>query len=195
MMVIIAGPGFLAGCRDRSSAGATGSAATSTRQPDARNRPALEFPKRVQCDDPSVNRFIEEFYEACCKGDYDRFRLMMSTRIDPFTPERFKKALEAVEVVRIVSVDLLPDVADVPPPIYLVRAHVRLRQEVKKPERERTIAILVLKEADKWVMFPAPPELRDGVDVLYEVEDVAEGEAQAGGVGTPSTQKAAGGSS
>jgi hypothetical protein len=130
------------------------------------NRPQLEFPHHVRSKDKAVNTFIEEFYQACYLGDYDTFRLMMSTRVDPFTPERFKKALQAVEQVRIDSVEELPVDAEVPPPIYLVRSHIRLRADVKKAEHEKTIAILVFKETGRWVMAPAPQELRDGLDAL-----------------------------
>ena len=52
--------------------------------------------------------------------------------------------------------------------------------DVRKDEPEKTIAIVVFKEAGKWVMAPAPKALRDGLDALYEAQD-AEDEEEAPG--------------
>jgi len=134
-------------------------------------KPMLEFPRPVQSEDTSLNKFIEEFYGVCCRGEYDRFRLMMSTRVDPFTPERFKKAMTAVERVRIEAIEELPEVADVPPPVYVVRSQVHLRPGEKRGQLERTVTILVFKEADKWVMAPAPKHLLRELDLLTGTEE------------------------
>ncbi len=153
------------------------------------NRPGLEFPKRVRCDNDEVNEFIQEFYRTCFLNEYDRFRLMMSTRVDPFTPERFKRALTAVEQIEIVSIERLPDVEDVPPPVYLVRADVRFRPTARTEDKHKTVAIVVFREVGNWVMAPAPAALRDGLDAFLEAEGIeapqdrtnARPQAQAGG--------------
>ncbi|MBN1342003.1 MAG: hypothetical protein JXQ73_04945 [Phycisphaerae bacterium] len=152
--------------------------------------PALEFPKEARCDDEEANRFIENFYRVCCSKDfdtaYDKFRLMMTTRVDPFTPERFKRALAAVKRLRIEAIEKLPEVADVPPPVYVVRSRVYLRPGVKTDSSERTITILVFKELGNWVMAPAPKSLRDGLDAFLEEERAADANA-------PTTAEAPGG--
>ncbi len=144
---------------------------------EAAGKPLLEFPKAVRCEDESLNAFIEDFYDTCCRGEYDKFRLMMSTRVDPFTPERFKKSLTAVDRVQIEVIKKLPDVTEVPPPIYVVRSKVFLRKNVPKDALERTISILVFREAGKWVMAPAPKHLAGELDILI-AEESGEGDAE-----------------
>ncbi len=186
---------LLTGCnRDAADDRASGAGGRRGRpKPDAEDRPSLEFPQHVRSKDPAVNKFIEAFYEACYLGEYDKFRLMMSSRVDPFTPDRFKRALTAVEFVRIESIETLPEVTDVPPPIYLVRSRVFIRQSVRKDEPEKTIAILVFKEAGKWVMAPAPKALRDGLDALYQAEEAEGDEEQADdGAGSPQPESSGG---
>ncbi len=176
---VLVGACVLVGCRNEPAT--AGKSATTlpvgkrVRLYDER-RPSLDFPPHVRSEDEAVNTFITDFYEACCLGEYDRFRLMMSTRVDPFTPERFKKALTAVALIRVEAVEKLPEVEDVPPPVYLVRSRVQLREDVRKEELERKIAILVFKETGRWVMAPAPKALQDGLDALYEEEPPTEAE-------------------
>jgi len=165
----------LPGCEDRKNKTSTEEEnAGKVRLGPEAGRPQLDFPKALKSTDPSLNDFIETFYSTCCKGEYDKFRLMLSTRVDPLAPERFKKSLTAVERVQIEAVEKLPDVAEVPPPIYLVRSRIRLREGTRTDRRDRSISILVFREGTKWVMAPAPKNLRQELDVLTSPEDAEE---------------------
>lgn len=148
------------------------------------DRPVLDFPAHVRCKDEAVNKFIEDFYRICylaAEGrlgeEYEEFRRMISTRVDPFTPERFKRALKAVETVTIENIEILPEVEDVPPPVYVVKSHIQLREQVRTEEHERTIIIVVFKELGRWVMAPAPSHLREPLNAFVEF---MEQERQAG---------------
>jgi hypothetical protein len=176
----------MVGCKGRSNTPAPEEEGTrKVRLDPSGERPMLEFPKAAQSDDASMNRFIEEFYDTCCKGEYDKFRLMMSTRVDPFAEQRFKKSLVAIERVQIEGIERLPDVAEIPPPIYVVRSRVKLRPSMQKPgdvdRTNRTIAILVFKEAGKWVMAPAPKSVMKDLDLLAGTESQPAAESQPAG--------------
>jgi hypothetical protein len=159
-----------AGCKRQADRPAAEDDGSQRVRIDPTAKPMLEFPKAVQSDDASLNRFLEDFYGLCCKGEYDKFRLTMSTRVDPLTRERFKKSISAVERVKIESIEKLPDVADVPPPVYVVRSSVHLRPGTRTSKPDRSITILAFMEHGKWVMAPAPKNLIKELDLLSTEE-------------------------
>lgn len=186
LVVVLGGAGYLPGCDEEDDVKKTlGEGGPSPRVPWAGtpDRPRLEFPPQARCENEAVNKFMEDFYQVCYLGQYDKFRLMMSSRVDPFPPDRFKRAVTAIEFVRIESIDKLPDVEDVPPPIYLVQSRVQLRPDVKVDEKEKIIAIVVFKEAGRWVMAPAPKELREELEAFFEFDESA---VEEGGLDTES---------
>jgi hypothetical protein len=167
-VTVLLGAILPAGCRRQADRPATEDEGSQRVRLDA--KPTLEFPKAVQSEDASLNRFLEDFYGLCCKGEYDKFRLTMSTRVDPLTRDRFKKSISAVERVKIESIKKLPDVADVPPPVYVVHSSVHLRPGTKTSKPDRSITILAFREHGKWVMAPAPKNLLKELDLLSTEE-------------------------
>ncbi len=177
---VLALSGAFDGCIERNaSAGQTGvnknMPLPTGPMPD---RPELDFPAHVRCDNEAVNQFIEDFYLVCYQAaegrlgeEYEEFRRMMSTRVDPFTPERFKRALRAVETVHIENIEILPEVEDVPPPVYVVKSSIKIREHVRTEEHDRTIVIVVFKELGRWVMAPAPEHLREELYAFLEFMD------------------------
>ncbi len=138
---------------------------------DTRDRPALDFPLHIRSEDDVINRFIEDFYRCCYFGEYEKFRMMTSSRVTAMAPERFRRAQTVVETIQIDAIDKIPEATDVPPPIYLVQLRVHFRPTVRRLDRMKRAAILIFKEAGRWVMAPAPKSLREDLDYLFEQEE------------------------
>jgi len=120
--------------------------------------PQFLFPKQVECDRPEVNDFIRRFSRTSLKGEYLAYRLLVSRQVEPVSRESFQKAWEAVEQVRILSIARVDDLTNYPPPVYLVKATVAMREPADPPSRE--VAILVFQEGQEWVMAPAGRQIR-----------------------------------
>ena len=111
-------------------------------------RPATNFPRQAQQEDPTLNKFIDEVLRVCERGDYDGLcRLFGATDVPP-TQAVFRKTWHGVREIEVVKVVKAKEA----PPIYLVHAVVRLREEDSKHRMERDIVIRVFKELDNWRM-------------------------------------------
>jgi len=136
--------------------------------PDA----VVDFPERLQPDDPAVTAFVRRAIDTCVKGDYDAFRLLWSVREDPFPRDSFERGWRAVQRVTVLDIQkLLREVeGDV---VYGVHAAVELDESVPEPKRQ--VVLLIVHEADQWRLMSAPANLRRRFLGTEEASDAAAG--------------------
>ncbi|MFQ6047935.1 MAG: hypothetical protein ACE5K7_01040 [Phycisphaerae bacterium] len=120
--------------------------------------PKFVFPEALRSREPELSRFISEFVQVCLRGDYAGYRLRVSRQCEPVGRDTFERAWHAVKQVRVRSIRRLDGAVKYPPPVYLVRADVELREPAKKPLRE--VALLIFREQGQWTTAPAGRVLR-----------------------------------
>jgi hypothetical protein len=130
--------------------------------------PTLVFPPEQRSKNESLNAFIEEFQEICAKGEYLRYRSLVSREVEPFDKDQFVAAWHAVERVSIELVRRLPRLESLPDPAYGVLVHVLVRESAQQERLERSVALMVFREPDenqreRWVVAPAPEPIRDAL--------------------------------
>lgn len=138
--------------------------------PHDRPPPQFEFPAEVRSRNESLNRFIEDLREICQRGEYRRYRLAVSRRVDPLSEEQFRAAWLGTAKVRIEAIRRLPDTPDLPEGGYGVLVRVIPRENSEFFIGERLIGVLVFQEDGRWVTAPAPPEVRDALRRLVAPE-------------------------
>jgi hypothetical protein len=127
--------------------------------------PTFSFASEATCDDAAVNEFVKRFVRTCLSGDYAGYREMVTRVVEPIGREAFETAWHAVKRVAVNSIVLTEGVRRYPPPVYLVEAEVEMREpeasdaHVVSGPPIRNVCILVFREADEWVMAPAPREI------------------------------------
>jgi hypothetical protein len=123
--------------------------------------PRVAFPRELRTEFPEISSFLDEFLGTCLVGDYAGYRRLVSRSFRPETRERFDAIYQAVRGVTVESIEKV-DLPRLPPPVYLVVSDVELSAErsARLGESHRRIAILVLKELDRWRMAPAPAALQ-----------------------------------
>ncbi len=140
--------GSVGGCNERDEGqGSIDVQPLADAQPET-ERPGIKFPIRTQQEDVSLNKFIGEVLRVCERGDYDGLCRLFGANDVPPTQAVFRKTwlgVREIEVVKVVK-------AKEEPPIYLVHAAVRLREEDSKHRMERDVVIQVYKELDQWRM-------------------------------------------
>ena len=120
--------------------------------------PVFEFPEARRSKNESLNQFLDEFRGICERGEYGRYRPMVSVLTDPLEKERFENIWHAAEHVRIELIKRLPEKVDLPPPAYAVLARVKLRDEYVKDEPVRLVSVVAFREEGGWVFAPSPDE-------------------------------------
>jgi hypothetical protein len=120
--------------------------------------PVFEFPDACRSKNESLNEFLDEFRGICERGEYGRYRSMVSVLIDPLEKQRFENIWHAAEHVRIELIKRLPEKIELPPPAYAVLARVKLRDEYVNDEPVRLICVVAFQEEGAWVLAPSPDE-------------------------------------
>jgi hypothetical protein len=118
--------------------------------------PTVAFPRELQKDDSTLNKFIEDALSICAEGDYDRFRQLFGAAYAPPTKEDFDKIWAGVKSIEIVSVH--PDPRE-KPPIYYVHANVLLRQADPHGRTKRDAIVAVFQENGQWRLSPPSKEI------------------------------------
>jgi hypothetical protein len=159
--------------------------------------PKIDFPADVRCDDESINDFIDELIRICLQGEYGRYRLAVSTKVDPIDREQFRRAWQAVEKVEVRRIVKIwpPPGKPLPTqpagreellhPIYGVHARITLREQPGRSERARTreVVVLVIQENGEWKLGPPA-----GRDIKYRIMGIDA--ATDDGLLTPTTTSA-----
>lgn len=152
----------LAGCDSRPADQRAEEEADEPAKPQ-RPLPKVAFPRELRMEFPEISAFLDEFLGTCLVGDYAGYRRLVSRSFRPETRERFDAIYQAVQGVSVETIEEveLPQLA---PPVYLVVSNVELSAERQEMlgETHRKIAILVLKELDRWRMAPAPASMQPG---------------------------------
>ncbi len=159
----------LGGCdRDAPSADSNGNASDAFRV-----RPTYRFAAGIREEHPEIALFMQSFLETCLTEDYEGYRRFVSRRRLPESKERFDRIYQAIETLRVESVDEVA-ISELPAPVFRVISSVTFK-EVNRPifRRERNqIAILVFEEEGEYRMLPAPealqPEPTASVDAAPE---------------------------
>ncbi|UCG33368.1 MAG: hypothetical protein JSU68_01810 [Phycisphaerales bacterium] len=149
------------GCRGEDGPEPTSAALVDTidtRLPPEEEPPVFEFPEECRSKNESLNEFLDEFRGICERGEYGRYRPMVSVLTDPLEKERFENIWHAAEHVRIELIKRLPEKVDLPPPAYAVLARVKLREEYVKDEPVRLVSVVAFREEGEWVFAPSPDE-------------------------------------
>ncbi|MCP4245916.1 MAG: hypothetical protein GY778_02600 [bacterium] len=120
----------------------------------------LDFPKALHAKDSTVNAFVRRVIETCASGDYDAFRLLWSSRDDPFPRDQFHRAWQSVQRVRIVSLRPVR-AAESGQLFYTVRAQVDLDPAVREPRRD--VAIILTSEDGHWRLTAPPDRVPDAL--------------------------------
>ena len=136
---------------------------------DTTKAPAFVFPTTSRSYDPSLNAFIDRFARACLSGKYSEFRLLFTRRLEPPSDRAFVSMFNACREIRIVSVDKLPELKQIPSPAYRLVAEYDLHTyAVKHGTPTRRIQVAVYKENGEWVVAPLPRGSAEQLDLLLQ---------------------------
>ncbi len=152
----------------------------SKEDPDA-PRPAVLFPPALRQTDPTLNAFIERVLTICSRGDYDGFRELFGSAYEPTREEQFKKVWYGVESVEVAQVQVGPEKQ----PHYYVMAQVRLRKPDRKGREDRSVPVMVFKEAGEWRVGPPPQGAIDRLRALESQPATAPSQPAATGPHAP----------
>ncbi len=134
---------------------------------DTSKAPGFVFPTTARSYDPSLNAFIDRFARACLSGKYSEFRLLFTRRLEPPSDRAFVSMFNACREIRIVSVDKLPELKQIPSPAYRLVAEYDLHSfAVKHGTPTRRIQVAVYKENGEWVVAPLPRGSAEQLDQL-----------------------------
>jgi hypothetical protein len=118
---------------------------------------------------PELSEFIQQGLNAVYQGDYAAYRQLVARNQRPESETRFKLVCESLESVRVDAVSQI-ELPDVPPPAYRVIAHFEFAPDSQAALRlkNRSIALLVIREGGAWRLLLAPSRLQPGRDVPVE---------------------------
>jgi hypothetical protein len=129
-------------------------------------KPEYAFAAGLEEEYPEIAGFVRQMLETALAGDYAGYRKLVARVADPESRARFESVLNAMKSL---SIELIEEVelAQIPPPTYLVTARAELRPETRVSLRRGSnsrIAILVLQEEGEWRMMLAPSELQPSAE-------------------------------
>lgn len=163
--------------------------------PDDAEKPTFVFPASARSKNEDLNAFLEEFHEICARGEYFRYRDLVSRQIEPIAKEQFVTIWSAVNEVTIHTIRRLPYVKlldkqgliarfdDIRDPVYAVLVHVKLKQSPRPEDRDgRYVSLMVFREGgpngEHWVMSPAPAQVRRALRVEAGVDEMVDTDMQ-----------------
>lgn len=129
--------------------------------PDA-PRPQIDFPADVRQEDPTLNAFVDRVLQICYQGDYDAFRQLFGTAYEPTPEADFKQVWLGVQSIEVTRIYPGPQKE----PHYYVLAKVRLRKADGKGREDRSVPVMVFKEAGQWRVGPPPQGAIEQMRVL-----------------------------
>lgn len=114
---------------------------------------------------PELSGFIQQGLKAVYQGDYAAYRQIVARNQRPESETRFKLVCESLESVRVDKVSQI-ELPEVPPPAYRVVAHFEFAPDSQAALRlkNRSIALLVIREGGDWRLLLAPSRLQPGRD-------------------------------
>jgi len=132
---------------------------------DPDKRPRFLFPDEVRTFDLSLNQFIDRFFRVCAEGKYSEFRLMLATTV---LPKRFESMFNALKTAQILSIRKLPELPELPGPVYVLTARYDLEDYATKQQAAGNLIRLGIKqESGQWRIGPIP---RDAIARLEAFE-------------------------
>jgi len=121
---------------------------------DPEKRPRFVFPDEVRTYNLSLNQFIDRFFRVCSEGKYSEFRLMLATTV---LPKRFESMFNALKTAQILSIRKLPELPDIPGPVYVLTARYNLEDyATRKQAAGSVIRLGIKKENGQWRIGPIP---------------------------------------
>ncbi|MFO0972312.1 MAG: hypothetical protein U1A27_02570 [Phycisphaerae bacterium] len=134
---------------------------------DPARAPRVAFPTLARSFDPALNQFIDRFIRVCTQGRYSEFRLMYTRRLDPPGERTFVAMFNAVEAVRIQSLDKLPPLRLLSGPVYRLRLEIDLADyAVRRSQKTRLLQVAVVQEGGEWAVAPLPRGSGEQLDAL-----------------------------
>lgn len=147
--------------RKKEHAAGSPDAGSASTQPRARFEYTLAPELREK--QPEATAFLRHFLETCLAGDYDSYRKMVASGVEPESKARFDRVLRAIESLDVEQIEPVES-ASLPKPAYLVtgRAKFRPEEEARRPRRPGPyrIGLLIIRENDEWRTALAPRELQ-----------------------------------
>lgn len=130
-------------------------------------RPAVRFGYSLAPElrerQPEVTAFLRHFLETCLAGDYESYRKMVASGVEPESKARFDRVLRAIESLDVEQIEPVES-ASLPKPAYLVTGRVKFRpeEEARRPRRPgpHRIGLLIIRENNEWRTALAPRELQ-----------------------------------
>jgi hypothetical protein len=127
----------------------------------------IQWPENVQCEDPTVVKFVRDALSCCASGDYDAYRLLWRWDHRPTSRKHFERQVQAIHRVEVKLlkqvVFLLPDERLDDDPRYVLQAHIKIRDEFRgrggKLE-DRDLVLLIVRDGDQWRFVPAIDEVK-----------------------------------
>lgn len=148
---------------------------------DLEKRPQFYFPVAARTFDLSLNRFVDRFARVCSEGKYSDFRLMLSNKRPPILPPRFESNFNALKRVSIVGIEKLPEMPEVPGPIYVMSAEYELQAHaVRGADSVKLVQVAITREDGEWRLGPIPGEALDRLRAYRAMQAASQpGEAEA----------------
>jgi hypothetical protein len=156
--------------------------------PEAPNNPGmvepkpaniLFFPDEFHVGDETVNDFVRRAMADCASGDYQKFRLLWSTREEPLPRGEYDQGWQAVQEIRIRALQEVILAADPErgrkedQTVYGLAADVSLdpahRAGKKEPSRE--VVLMVVSEQGSWRLARPPKAMRDWIKQRATIKD------------------------
>jgi hypothetical protein len=154
---------------------------------DLERRPHFVFPVSARTYDLSLNQFVDRFARVCMLGKYSDFRLMLSRTRPPILPPRFESNFNALKNVRILKIERLPDVPNVPGPVYLMNARYELEDfAVKGGKSVREVQVAITREDGDWRIGPIPHDALEQLRAFQAAKEAKEAATSQPGQNTSS---------
>ena len=142
----------------------------------------LEFSDELGVEDESVNNFVRRAMTDCASGDYERFRMLWSAKVDPLPADEYEQGWQAVtriEIRALQKVLLAAEASEEAPQggtAYAVLADVSLdpTHPAGKDKPLREVVLLVVSEQDGWRLANPPQAMKRWIrNYAAEMEESA----------------------
>lgn len=142
----------------------------------------LYFSDELGVEDESVNKFVRRAMTDCASGDYERFRLLWSAKVDPLPADEYEQGWQAVKRIEIRALQevlLAAEASDESPQdgtAYAVLADVSLdpTHPAGQDNPLREVVLLVVKEQDGWRLANPPQAMKRWIrNYVAEMEESA----------------------
>lgn len=119
---------------------------------------------------PELTEFINAGLQAVFEGDYPAYRRLVARHQNPESESRFKLICQSLDSVIVQEIEPI-ELPDVPPPTYRVIVAFEFREDSPAASRlrNRTVALLVVREGEDWRLLMAPSKLQPQAESVQPI--------------------------